>query len=202
VSAARWLDAHQRDLDAALRDLRTQSATIDRWGRVLAGRLTSGSRLLAVGNGGSAAQAQHLTAELVGRFEGERRPLAGVCLSAETSALTAIVNDYGIEEMFARQVEAHGRPGDVLVVMSTSGRSLNVVRAAERAREIGAEVWGLVGSLPNPRAATCDEVLVTASRSTAAIQALQLVALHAVCAALDEHLARQAGASTVIGATA
>ena len=189
MSAAQWLDAHDHDLQLALRELRSQAATIDRWGRVLADRLSYGRRLLAVGNGGSAAQAQHLTAELVGRFQGERRPLAGVCLSAETSSLTAIVNDYGIDEMFARQVEAHGRPGDVLIAISTSGRSPNVVRAAERAREVGALVWGLVGPLPNPLAARCDDALVVAAPSTATIQAVHLIALHAVCAALDERLA-------------
>ena len=89
--------------------------------------LTGGGRLLAAGNGGSAAEAQHLTAELVGRFADERRPLLGDRLCAETSSLTAIVNDYGIDEMFARQVQAHGRPGDVLVLLSTSGRSPNVL---------------------------------------------------------------------------
>ncbi len=193
MSAARWLEDHDHDLRFALRDLRTQAPTIERWGRLLAVRLTHGHRLLAVGNGGSAAQAQHLTAELVGRFDGDRRPFAAVCLSAETSSLTAIVNDYGIDEMFARQVEAHGRPGDVLVAMSTSGRSPNVLRAAERARECGLVVWSLVGPLPNPLAALSDDVLVAAGPNTATIQAVHLVALHAVCAALDEALGVGAG---------
>ncbi|QAY71169.1 D-sedoheptulose-7-phosphate isomerase [Xylanimonas protaetiae] len=197
MSVARWLEDHDHDLRFALYDLRGQTATIDRWGRLLADRLTHGHRLLAVGNGGSAAQAQHLTAELVGRFDGDRRPLAGVCLSAETSSLTAIVNDYGVDEMFARQVEAHGRPGDVLVALSTSGRSPNVLRAAERARECGVLVWGLVGPLPNPLAARCDDALVVAAPNTATVQAVHLVALHAVCAALDEALGATAGVAAV-----
>lgn len=202
MSVARWLEDHDHDVRVALDDLRTQTATIDRWGRLLAHRLTHGHRLLAVGNGGSAAQAQHLTAELVGRFDGDRRPLSGVCLSAETSSLTAIVNDYGVDEMFARQVEAHGRPGDVLVAVSTSGRSPNVLRAAERARECGVTVWGLVGPVPNPLAARCDDVLAIAAPNTATVQALQLVALHAVCAALDEALAAGVGVAAVAGVPA
>src|SRR3712207_9363710 len=92
------------------------------------------SRLLAAGNGGSSAQAQHLTAELVGRYRDDRPPFSAICLTAETSSLTAIANDYPPEELFARQVEAHGRPGDVLVLMSTSGRSPYIVAAAERGR--------------------------------------------------------------------
>ena len=95
----------------------------DRWGVRLAAVLDNGGRLLAAGNGGSAAQAQHLTAELVGRYRDDRPPFSAICLSAETSSLTAIANDYPASELFARQVEAHGRPGDVLVLMSTSGRS-------------------------------------------------------------------------------
>ncbi|MEJ7706784.1 MAG: SIS domain-containing protein [Nocardioidaceae bacterium] len=93
----------------------------ERWGHHLAHRLSSGARLLAAGNGGSAAQAQHLTAELVGRYGHERRPLSAICLTAETSSLTAIINDYAPSELYARQVEAHGRRGDVLILMSTSG---------------------------------------------------------------------------------
>src|SRR5690606_34246671 len=118
----------------ALAGLRAQVPLVEGWGRELAARLASGSRLLAAGNGGSAAQAQHLTAELVGRYRDERAPLSAIALHAETSALTAIVNDYGIDEMFARQVRAHGRPGDVLVVMSTSGRSPNMLAAAAAGR--------------------------------------------------------------------
>ncbi len=189
MSARAWLDEHDHDLRRALRDLRAQASTIDHWGSSLAERLDAGHRLLTAGNGGSAAQAQHLTAEIVGRFLLDRRPLSAICLSAETSSLTAIVNDYGAEEMFARQVEAHGRPGDVLIALSTSGRSPNVLRAAERAREIGVVVWALVGRLPNPLAARSDDMVVVDAPSAAAIQAVHLVALHALCAALDDALA-------------
>src|SRR5215212_5582040 len=100
-------------------------------------RAAGSGRLLVGGNGGSAAEAQHLAAELVGRLREERIPLSAIALTADSSAVTAISNDYGYEEVFARQVRAHGRPDDVLIVMSTSGRSPNLVRAAEAAREIG-----------------------------------------------------------------
>ena len=112
-------------------------ATLRRWGSHLAGVLQTGGRLLACGNGGSAAEAQHLTSEVTGRFRGDRPPYAALALHADTSAMTAILNDYGPDEVFARQVRAHGRPGDVLVALSTSGRSANVVAAAASGHAIG-----------------------------------------------------------------
>src|SRR5699024_3091604 len=139
-------------------------------------------------NGGSAAEAQHLTSELVGRFLHERRSFSAISLCAETSTLSAIVNDYGAEEMFARQVEGHGRPGDVLVLLSTSGTSTNVLRAAERGRELGLRVWGLTGSAPNPLASLCHEALCVDAPSTAAIQEGHLMVIHALCAAFDARL--------------
>src|SRR4051794_30657857 len=125
---------------------------VDDWGARLAGVLENGGRFLAAGNGGSAAQAQHLTAELVGRYRCDRAPYSAVCLSAETSSLTAICNDYPAEELFARQVQAHGRPGDVLLLLSTSGRSPNLVEAAQRGRSAGLTVWSMTGPRPNPLA--------------------------------------------------
>ena len=110
---------------------------LERWGRHLAAVLPSGARLLTCGNGGSAAEAQHLTGELVGRFEEERMPLSAIALHAETSSATAIANDYGLDEIFARQVRAHARAGDVLLCLSTSGRSPNVLTAAKAAHELG-----------------------------------------------------------------
>ena len=113
---------HLEQLRIGLWSLEQQAGTIEGWGRELARVFASGGRLLAAGNGGSAAEAQHLTAELVGRFEDDRQPLSALALHAETSSLTAICNDSGPDEIFARQVEAHGRTGDVLVLLSTSGR--------------------------------------------------------------------------------
>lgn len=160
----------------------------DRWGSRLAAVLDQGGRLLAAGNGGSAAQAQHLTAELVGRYRLDRRPFSAICLSAETSTLTAVFNDYPPQELFARQVEAHGREGDVLVLLSTSGRSPNVVEAARRGRERGLTVWALTGPVPNPLAEVAHEVLGVDAEFTATVQELHLVAVHILCAGMDRSL--------------
>jgi phosphoheptose isomerase len=180
---------HEVQVVRALAAIRQEAPTVDRWGLMLARRLVDGGRLLVAGNGGSAAEAQHLTAELVGRFLEERRPLSAICLSAETSSLTAIVNDYGAEEMFARQVGAHGRSGDVVLLLSTSGRSPNVLRAAERATELGLHTWAMTGPAPNPLARSCDDALAVDAPSTAVVQAVHLVLVHALCAAVDAHLA-------------
>jgi type III pantothenate kinase len=183
-----WLTRHVVELSWALDRLKRDAEVVESWGRRLAEILARGGRLMAAGNGGSAAEAQHLTAELVGRFVDERRPLSALCLSAETSSLTAIVNDYGAEEIFARQVQAHGRPGDVLVLLSTSGRSPNLLRAAERARAADVHVWAMTGDRPNPLADRADEALAVRARTTAVVQEVHLAAVHAVCAAVDAHL--------------
>jgi D-sedoheptulose 7-phosphate isomerase len=180
---------HERQVGRALESIRRDASTVDRWGRILARRLVDGGRPLVAGNGGSAAEAQHLTAELVGRFLDERQPLSAICLSAETSSLTAIVNDYGADERFARQVAAHGRPGDVLLLLSTSGRSPNVLRAAERATMLGIRTWAMTGRAPNPLAGSCDDALSVDAPSTAVVQAVHLVLVHALCAAVDAQLA-------------
>jgi D-sedoheptulose 7-phosphate isomerase len=161
------------------------SRTTERWGRELADRLPRGHRLLVAGNGGSAAQAQHLTAELVGRYRDDRVPLSALALHAETSTLTAVLNDYGADEVYARQVAAHGRPGDVLVLLSTSGRSPNVLRAGQAGRAAGLTVWAMTGRAPNPLSRLAHEALVVDGPSTATVQEVHLVALHLVCAALD-----------------
>jgi len=184
-----WVDQHLSNLATALETLRENAALLALWGGELGELLPAGGRVLVAGNGGSAAEAQHLTAELVGRYLDERQPLSALCLSAETSSLTAILNDYGAEEVFARQVQAHGRPGDVLMLLSTSGRSPNVLRAAERARAGGLRVWAMTGRRPNPLAVLADEVLAVPADSTATVQEVHLVAVHAVCAAVDAQLA-------------
>lgn len=178
---------HVASLTAALGSLDGQLDVLDDWGRLLAGVLTGQARgrLLAAGNGGSAAQAQHLTAELVGRYRADRPPFSAICLTAETSSLTAIANDYPADELFARQVEAHGRPGDVLVLLSTSGRSPNAVAAARRARECGITTLAMTGPAPNPLAAVSDDAVCIDSPWTATVQECHLVALHLVCAAFD-----------------
>jgi D-sedoheptulose 7-phosphate isomerase len=179
---------HVAELRAALDAFDGCVDIADQWGRDLAATLTAGGRLLAAGNGGSAAQAQHLTAELVGRYRRNRRPFSAICLSAETSSLTAICNDYPAEELFARQVEAHGRPGDVLVLMSTSGRSPNLVAAAQRGRDGGLQVWAMTGPAPNPLADSATRSCSVDAAYTATVQELHLVALHMVCASFDREL--------------
>jgi D-sedoheptulose 7-phosphate isomerase len=159
-----------------------------RWGRHLAGVLGTGGRLLACGNGGSAAEAQHLTGELVGRFLHDRRPLSAIALHADTSALTAITNDYGGHESFARQVFAHGRPGDVLIALSTSGASRNVVSAAKAAHEVGMTAWALTGPAPNTLAAVCDDAIAVEAPNPATVQEIHLAVVHAICLAIDEAL--------------
>lgn len=183
-----YADRHVAALAEALAGFGAATRTATRWGAELADRLSTGARLLAAGNGGSAAQAQHLTAELVCRYRDDRRPLSALALHAETSSLTAIVNDYGPEEAYARQVEAHGRPGDVLVAMSTSGSSPNVLAAVKAAQGVGVSTWAFTGPAPNPLAAMADEALTVEAPSVATVQELHLVALHLLCAALDVRL--------------
>jgi D-sedoheptulose 7-phosphate isomerase len=179
---------HLSRLSRALeRSVRAFETSLE-WGQRLSSTLPTGSRLLVGGNGGSAAQAQHLTAELVCRYRQERRPFSAIALHAETSALTAIVNDYGQDEMFARQVEAHGRPGDICLLMSTSGTSRNILNAARRARACQVEVWSMTGPEPNPVAALSDDALCIEADDTAAVQELHLVALHMMCEELDAKL--------------
>lgn len=168
-------------LSDAVPELRT-------WAGQLAALYAQGGRLLACGNGGSAAEAQHLTGELVGRFRDDRVPLSAIALHADTSAGTAILNDYGTDEFFARQVRAHGRTGDVLVAFSTSGTSANVLAAAKAAHEIGVTVWALTGPAPNPLAAIADAALSVDAPSTATVQEIHLSMVHALCLALDAEL--------------
>jgi D-sedoheptulose 7-phosphate isomerase len=184
VGGRAHLDALRAPLDALEADIER----IDAWGRHLAHVLVGGGRLLAAGNGGSAAQAQHLTAELVGRYVGERPPLSALALHAETSSLTAIANDYGAEEAFARQVRAHGRPGDVLVALSTSGCSPNMLGAAEAARKGGLTVWALTGLAPNPLAGQADDAVCVNAPAAATVQEVHQVVVHLLCAAVDREV--------------
>jgi D-sedoheptulose 7-phosphate isomerase len=179
---------HVEELGRGLEELRAVTGTLAGWGAHLARLLSGGGRLIAAGNGGSAAQAQHLTAELVGRYRCDRPAYSAIALHADTSSLTAVANDYGVEQMFARQVEAHGRPGDVLVLLSTSGRSPNLVVAAEAARRGGLVTWAVTGAAPNPLAALADEAVTLDVPETATVQELHLVALHILCAEVDRAL--------------
>jgi D-sedoheptulose 7-phosphate isomerase len=182
------LDSHLRALAEALEPFRASAGLLARWGEQLAWHLGQGGRVLVAGNGGSAAEAQHLTAELVGRLREERIPLSAIALTPESCAVTAISNDYGYDEVFARQVRAHGRPDDVLIVMSTSGRSPNLVRAAEAAREIGMRTWAMVGAGASPLQSVCDEALCCPSGDSQVVQELHLVSVHVLCEYIDREL--------------
>jgi D-sedoheptulose 7-phosphate isomerase len=177
---------HVTDLIDALGRIEGCRDEVRQMGSELYPLLAGGHRLLVAGNGGSSAQAQHLTAELVGRYREDRSPYSALCLSAETSSLTAIANDYPPEELFARQVEAHGRPGDVLVAMSTSGTSRNVVEAARRAKDCGLTVWSMTGPGPNALSRLADRSLAVDAPSTCTVQEVHLVLLHLLCEHFDE----------------
>lgn len=182
------LESHLNGLADALDAYREKADILEVWGAHLARHLGAGGRLLVAGNGGSAAEAQHLAAELVGRLRDERMPLSAIALTPDSSAVTAISNDYGFEEVFARQVRAHGRPGDVLMVLSTSGRSPNLIAAVEAAKELGLHTWALVGEAPNPLADVCDEALCCPSPDNQVVQELHLVSVHVMCEYLDRYL--------------
>ncbi len=182
------LDSHLRGLTDALQPFRASAGLLARWGEQLAWHLGQGGRLLVAGNGGSAAEAQHFAAELVGRLRTERIPLSAIALTPESCAVTAISNDYGYDEVFARQVRAHGRPDDVLIVLSTSGRSPNLVRAAEAAREIGMRTWAMVGAGASPLQSVCDEALCCPSGDSQVVQELHLVSVHVLCEYIDREL--------------
>jgi D-sedoheptulose 7-phosphate isomerase len=190
---------HVRALRRALRALEDELPRIGRWGDQLATVLLGGGRLLVAGNGGSAAEAQHLTAELVGRYRDERRPLSAISLHADSSSLTAIGNDYGADEQFARQVRAHGRAGDVLLALSTSGESANVVTAAEAACELGMRAWALTGPGPSSLVGACMDSLCVEAETAATVQEAHLVAIHLLCEAVDERIAAAGAPSLLAG---
>jgi D-sedoheptulose 7-phosphate isomerase len=150
--------------------------------------LRNGGKVLFCGNGGSAADSQHLASELAGRFVIDRKPLSGLALTTDTSALTSIGNDYAFNEVFARQVMALGRQGDVLVGISTSGNSGNVVRAVEEARRLGIHTVGLLGRDGGQLRKLCDSSVVVASDSTARIQECHILIGHTLCEMLEQKL--------------
>lgn len=185
--------AHLAALERPLAALESDVQSIDSWGSRLGRVLLAGGRLLAVGNGGSAAQAQHLTSELVGRYCDDRPPFSALALHAEASCLTAIANDYGADEAFARQVRAHGRPGDVLIALSTSGRSTNILAATDAALARELVVWALTGAAPNPLADRADEAVSVEAPATATVQEVHQVIIHLLCAAVEQTVATELG---------
>ncbi|THD70205.1 MAG: SIS domain-containing protein [Bradyrhizobium sp.] len=159
---------------------------------VIIDALRSGNKILLVGNGGSAADAQHIAAEIIGRYKQDRAACAAVALTTDTSALTAIANDYGFEQVFARQVEGLGRRGDVLLALTTSGRSPNILAALRQARERGLVTVGFTGSKGKTLAALCDHLLVAPTDDTPVVQQIYLTVAHGICDQVEQTMMREA----------
>ncbi|HET8552196.1 MAG TPA: phosphoheptose isomerase [Gammaproteobacteria bacterium] len=191
MSEARVLELFDASIDAK-RDAREALApVIVRAGALMAEALAAGGKILSCGNGGSAADAQHFAAELLNRFERERRPLAAVALTTDSSTLTSIANDYSYDEVFAKQVVGLGRRGDVLFGISTSGNSRNVLRAIEVAHENDVAVVALTGRDGGRMAAALidgDVEIRVPAESTARIQEVHLLVLHCLCDLIDSQL--------------
>jgi D-sedoheptulose 7-phosphate isomerase len=151
--------------------------------------LRAGGKLLVFGNGGSASDAQHIAAELTGRYVRERRALAAIALTSDGAALTAIGNDFGYEQVFARQLQGLARPGDVVIGITTSGTSPNVLRALETARALDCRTIGLTGRDGGRMREFCDQVLVVPAQETARIQEMHILIGHSICAEVDREFA-------------
>lgn len=183
------IDRHLQHSLAALEHAVRDSAlrgTAQAIARALVAALRAGNKILLVGNGGSAADAQHIAAELVGRYKQERQGLAAIALTTDTSALTAIGNDYGFERVFVRQVEALGTPGDVLLALSTSGRSPSILSALSTARQRGLLTIGMTGAKGEAMRGSCDTLLMVPTEDTPVIQQLHMVFAHAICDAVEQ----------------
>ena len=177
--------AQHRELFARLDAM---ASDVARAARQISDTLRGGGKVMFCGNGGSAADSQHLASEFTGRFVDDRRPLAGLALSTDSSALTCIANDYAFDQVFERQLRGLGRSGDVLVAISTSGKSANVLRAVHAARDIGVGVIGLLGRDGGPLKPLCDVALVVPSDTTARIQEAHIFIGHTLCALVEEAL--------------
>ena len=179
---SRSLTEHLQTVDSLLI---SGLSDIHRAGQLIVETLRSGHKILLCGNGGSAADAQHIAAELVGRYELHRQSWPAIALTTDTSALTAISNDYGYEQVFARQVAGLAQSGDLLIAISTSGRSPNVLRAVEQARSLGCRTIALTGAGAEPLASACDLAVVVPSERTSRVQEAHIVIGHLWCEMLD-----------------
>lgn len=183
------LAAHSiREHSQVVAALESSIESIASLGQELSRRLAAGKKILWMGNGGSAADSQHLAAEIVGRFVKERKGLPSIALTTDTSILTAVGNDYGYEQIFSRQIEALCLPGDVVVGISTSGNSPNVVRAIEMAKELGAYTVGFTGESGGRLAELCDATFRAPSSKTARIQECHILVGHILCEYIDAGL--------------
>jgi len=188
---ATHLEVSLAALERATRDT-ALLATAHRIAAAIVNALRSGHKLLIIGNGGSAADAQHIAAEIMGRYKKERSAYAAVALTTDTSALTAIGNDYDFERVFTRQVEGLGVRGDVLLALSTSGRSPNILAALRTARERGLVTVGFTGSKGEAMRTACDHVLVAPSDDTPVIQQICMAFAHGICDEIEQDMLREA----------
>ena len=177
------LELHRETIE---KTIETMIPQLEEASQLIVETLKNGNKVLLCGNGGSAADAQHIAAELTGRYKIERRGLAGIALTTDTSALTAISNDYGYNRIFDRQVEALVREGDLLIGISTSGESLNVVSALLLAKEMGAKTLGFSGKGGGKMNGVCDLNLVVPSEDTPRIQEMHILIGHILCQAVDD----------------
>lgn len=166
--------------------LQSSLPKIEAAGRLICDALTAGNKVLICGNGGSAADAQHIAAELIGYYESQRRSWPAIALTTDTSALTAVSNDLGFEHVFARQVAGLAQPGDVLIAITTSGKSKNVLRAVEAAKERGCRIVALVGASAGTLASLCDVVVSVPASRTSRIQEAHITIGHLWCELVDQ----------------
>jgi D-sedoheptulose 7-phosphate isomerase len=185
------IDAHLKRSLVALERASQDAAMLNsarKVAEVIVAALGAGNKLLIIGNGGSAADAQHIAAEIVGRYKRERPAYPALALTTDTSALTAIANDYGYERVFERQVEGLGVPGDVLLALSTSGRSPSILAALRAGRRRGLVTVGFTGSKGNAMGEDCDHLLIAPVDETAVIQQIHLTVAHAICDFVEQAL--------------
>jgi len=179
VSLQEHLETIQSLLRATIKD-------IEQSGQMICDALTAGKKILLCGNGGSAADAQHIAAELVGCYEKERRSWPAIALTTDTSALTAVSNDLGYEQVFARQLAGLAQAGDIVIAISTSGRSKNVLKAVERARELGCRTIALTGASTDPLGSMCDFTVAVPASRTSRIQEAHITIGHLWCEMVDQ----------------
>jgi D-sedoheptulose 7-phosphate isomerase len=186
LAASLLTDSLQEHLETIQSLLRSTLGDIEQSGQMICDALAAGRKILLCGNGGSAADAQHIAAELVGCYEKQRRSWPAIALTTDTSALTAVSNDLGYEQVFARQIAGLAQPGDILIAISTSGKSKNVLRAVERAKELGCRTIALTGAVPDPLASMCDFTVAVPSSRTSRIQEAHITIGHLWCEMVDQ----------------
>lgn len=186
LAASLLTDSLQEHLETVQALLRSNIKDIAHAGRMICDALTAGKKILLCGNGGSAADAQHIAAELVGCYEKQRRSWPAIALTTDTSALTAVSNDLGYEQVFARQLAGLAQPGDILIAISTSGRSKNVLKAVERARALGCRTIALTGASSDPLGSMSDFTVAVPANRTSRVQEAHITIGHLWCEMVDQ----------------